>query len=235
VALTHSTGTQAFSWKVRANFPTVQNGSPSSTVPGSYTALQPYLRTIAAPTGLVTSTGGLHNFSMSWSPKAGAKQYKFEVSTSRAVNPDGSFASTFEQFNTDTTSAAPTMQFTYGTYQNGGNLYWHVAAVDGDGNVGAYSSIQTLTLPMKLSITTNAGALFPKQATKVTVTIKNASNNVISGVTIKASGAGITATTLKTGTSGKVTFTFKPTKKGTITLSATKTNCQSAKATLSVL
>jgi hypothetical protein len=235
VAMTHSTGTQAFSWKVRANFPTVQNGAPSSAVPGSYTALQPYLRTIAAPTGLVTSTGGLHNFSMSWNPKAGAKQYKFEVSTSQAVNPDGSFTSTFEQFNTDTTSAAPTMQFTYGTYQNGGTLYWHVAAVDGDGNVGAYSPIQTLTLPMKLSIATNAGALFPKQKTKVTVTIKNASNNVISGVSIKATGAGITATTLKTGTLGKVTFTFKPTKKGTITLSATKTNCQGVKATLSVL
>ncbi len=32
-----------------------------------------------------------------------------------------------------------------------------------------------------------------------------------------------------------MTFTFKPTKKGAITLSATKTKCQSAKTTLTVL
>jgi hypothetical protein len=235
VAMTHSTGTKPFSWKVRANFPTVQNGSPSTPVSGAYTASQPYQRTIAAPGGLVTSSGGLHNFSMSWNPKAGAKQYRFEVSTTQAVNPDGSFSNTFEQITTDTTSAAPTMQYTYGTYQNGGTLYWHVAAVDADGNVGAYSAVQTLTLPMKLNISTSAGALFPKQKSKVTVTIKNAAGNVISGVAVKASGAGIKATTLKTGTGGKVTFTFKPTKKGAITLSATRANCQSAKTTLTVL
>ena len=50
--MTHLTGTKSFTWEVRAEFPTVQNGSPSSTVPGAYTALQPFQRTIAAPTGL---------------------------------------------------------------------------------------------------------------------------------------------------------------------------------------
>ena len=100
----------------------------------------------------MTSTGGLHNFSMSWAPKLGAKTYRFEVSTTPAQNADGSFAAPIEYFNTDTTSAAPTMQYDYTTYQNGGALYWHVAAVDADGNQGAFSATQTLTLPLKLTM-----------------------------------------------------------------------------------
>ena len=85
---------------------------------------------------------------MSWNPKAGAKQYRFEVSTTQAVNPDGSFSNTFEQITTDTTSAAPTMQYTYaptGTAARSTGTWPRIVA---DGDVGAYSAIQTLTLPM---------------------------------------------------------------------------------------
>jgi hypothetical protein len=233
VASTHLTGTKAFTWQVRANFPTVQNGIPTTPVSGAYTAVQPFQRTIAAPTSLITSSGGLHSFSMSWAPKLGAKTYKFEVSTSQSQNSDGSFAGPFETIITDTTSAAPTMMNTYSTYQNGGKLYWHVAAADADGNQGAFSPVQTLTLPLRLVIAVSGG-LVPKTTGSVTVTMTNGVNNVISGVTIKATGAGIKAKTLKTGTSGKVTFKLKPTKKGTITFAATKTNCQGAKGTLTV-
>ena len=135
--------------------------------------MQPFQRTIAAPTGLVTSTGGLHNFSMSWAPKLGAKTYKFEVSTTPAQNADGSFAAPIEGFNTDTTSAAPTMQYDYTTYQNGGALYWHVAAVDADGNQGAFSATQTLTLPLKLTMSISSGGIVHKTAATVTVTMTN--------------------------------------------------------------
>jgi hypothetical protein len=231
--LTHLTGTKAFTWQVRANFPTVQNGSPTTPVSGSYTALQPFQRTISAPTGLGTSTGGLHNFAMSWAPKSGAKQYKFEVSTTPAQNSDGSFSSTFEQFLTDTTSAAPTMAYDYSTYQNGGTLYWHVAAVDADGNTGAFSPIQTLGLPLKLSEAVS-GFLIRKTMGSVAVTVTNAVGDKISGVSIKASGAGVKVTTLKTSASGKVTFRLKPTKKGKITFAATKNGCTSISSTLTV-
>ncbi len=231
--LTHLTGTKAFTWQVRANFPTVQNGSPGTPVSGSYTAVQPFQRTISAPTGLATSTGGLHNFAMSWAPKSGAKQYKFEVSTTPAQNSDGSFSSTFEQFLTDTTSAAPTMAYDYSTYQNGGTLYWHVAAVDADGNTGAFSPIQTLGLPLKLSESVS-GFLIRKTMGSVAVTMTNAVGDKISGVSIKASGAGVKVTTLKTSASGKVTFRLKPTKKGKITFAATKAGCTSISSTLTV-
>jgi hypothetical protein len=234
VAMTHLTGTKSFTWEVRAEFPTVQNGSPSSTVPGAYTAFQTFQRTIAAPTGEVTSTGGLHNFSMSWAPKLGAKTYRFEVSTTQAQNADGSFAAPVEGFNTDTTSAAPTMLYDYTTYQNGGTLYWHVAAVDADGNQGAFSPIQTLTLPLKLTMSVSSGGLVPGSAANVTVTLTNAAGNVISGVTVKVAGAGIKAQSLKTGTNGKVKFRVKPKKKGTLTFTGTKTGCTTVTGTTSV-
>jgi hypothetical protein len=234
VAMTHLTGTKSFTWEVRAEFPTVQNGTPSVTVPGAYTSLQPFQRTIAAPTALVTSTGGLHNFSMSWAPKLGAKTYRFEVSTTPAQNADGSFAAPIEGFNTDTTSAAPTMQYDYTTYQNGGALYWHVAAVDADGNQGAFSATQTLTLPLKLSLSISSGGIVHKTAATVTVTITNGSGNLISGVTVKVAGAGIKAQAVKTGAKGKATFRVKPTKKGKLTFTATKTGCTTVTGTTAV-
>jgi hypothetical protein len=232
--MTHLTGTKSFTWQVRANFPTLQSGFPASPVSGAYTTAQPFQRTIAAPTGLVTSTAGLHNFSMSWAPKLGAKTYKFEMSTTQAQNSDGSFSNAFESFSTDTTTAAPTMMNTFTTYQNGGTLYWHVAAVDADGNQGAFSPIQTLTLPLKLTMSIATGGLLPKTAANVTVTMTNAAGNVISGVTVKVAGAGIKAQALKTSAKGKVTFRVKPTKKGTLTFTATKTNCTGVTGTSTV-
>ena len=93
---------------------------------------------------------------MSWDPKAAAKQYLVEVSTSQAVNADGRVRSTVEKITTDSTAAAPTLLAIGGTtYLNGGTLYWHVAAKDADGNVGSYTSIQTLTLPAKLVATSS--------------------------------------------------------------------------------
>jgi hypothetical protein len=235
VTFSHLTGTKAFTWQVRANFPTIQNGSPSTPVPGAPTSKQPFQRTISAPTGLTTSLGNLHSFSMRWSPKAGAKNYKFEVSTSQAQNADGSFTSPFETFTTDTTSATPTMTNTFSTYQAGGPLHWHVAAIDADGNVGAFSPVQTMTLPLKLVMSSSRFGIVHKVTTSVTVTITNARGNLISGVNVKVTGPGITAKTLKTGTGGKVTFKLKPTKKGNVTFTATKTNCTTTTLKVPVL
>jgi hypothetical protein len=232
--LTHLTGTKLFTWQVRANFPTLQSGFPSTAVSGAYTTVQPFQRTIAAPTGLVTGTGGLHNFSMSWAPKVGAKAYKFELSTTQAQNSDGSFSNAFEAFTTDTTTAAPTMMSTFSTYQNGGTLYWHVAAVDADGNQGAFSPLKTLTLPLKLTMAIASGGIVHQTAATVTVTMTNAAGNLISGVTVKVSGAGIKPQSLKTGVKGTVKFKVKPPKKGTLTFSATKTGCTAITGTTSV-
>jgi hypothetical protein len=231
--LTQLTGSLPFTWQVRANFPTVQNGSPSTPVSGNWTSLQPFQRTIAAPTGLATVNHGLHNFSMSWAPKLGAKTYLFEASSSQALQSNGKFENAFETIPTDTTSAAPTMATNYTQYQNGGPVYWHVAAVDADGNTGAFSPIQTMALPLKLGISVS-GFLIRRTMGSVAVTVTDPGFKGVAGVSIKASGAGVKVTTLKTGASGKVTFRLKPTKKGKITFAATKTGCTSVSQTLTV-
>ena len=67
----------------------------------------------------------------------------------------------------------------------------------------------------------------------MTVYNKNAMSHAINGVSVKATGAGITAVT-KTSASGKVVFKLHPTKAGKITFKATKTNFQTGTLTINV-
>jgi hypothetical protein len=235
VVATHLTGTKPLTWQVRANFPTVANGSPSSAVHGAYAAPISFQRTISAPANPTTTVANLTNFSMSWDPKAGAKQYLVEVSSSQAVNATGAFSSTVEKITTDTTAAAPTLLAIGGsTYLNGGTLYWHVAAKDADGNVGSYTSVQTLTLPAKLVATSSKAALVKKVNTSVTITVKSAQGSLISNASVKVSGAGVATKTQKTGAHGTTTFKLHPTKKGKVTVTATKSGAQTATMTITV-
>jgi hypothetical protein len=235
VVATHLTGTKPLTWQVRANFPTVNNGNPSSAVHGAYTSAVGFQRTISAPASPVTTVGSLTNFSMGWDPKAGAKQYLVEVSTSQAVNATGAFSSTVEKITTDTTAAAPSLLAIGGTtYLNGGTLYWHVAAKDADGNVGSYTPIQTLSLPAKLVATSSKPSITKKVATSVTITVKSAQGSLISNASVRVSGAGITAKTQKTGAHGTTVFKLHPKKKGKITVTATKSGAQTATMTITV-
>jgi hypothetical protein len=235
VVASHLTGTKPLTWQVRANFPTVNNGNPSTAVHGAYTSPVNFQRTISAPASPVTTVGSLTNFSMSWAPKAGAKQYLVEVSTSQAVNATGAFSTTVEKITTDTTAAAPSLLAIGGTtYLNGGTLYWHVAAKDADGNVGSYTSIQTLALPTKLVATSSKPSITKRVATSVTITVKSAQGSLISNASVKVSGAGITAKTQKTGSHGTTTFKLHPTKKGKITVTATKSGAQTATISITV-
>ena len=235
VVATHLTGTKPLTWQVRANFPTVNNGNPSSAVHGAYTSAVGFQRTISAPANPVTTVQNLTNFSIAWDPKAGAKQYLVEVSTSQAVNATGAFSTTVEKITTDTTAAAPTLLAIGGTtYMNGGTLYWHVAAKDADGNVGSYTPIQTLSLPAKLVATSSKPSITKKVVTSVIITVKSAQGSLISGASVKVSGAGITAKTQKTGSKGTTTFKLHPTKAGKITVTATKSGAQTATTTITV-
>jgi hypothetical protein len=235
VVATHLTGTKPLTWQVRANFPTVANGSPSSAVHGAYASPVSFQRTISAPANPTTTVANLTNFSMSWDPKAGAKQYLVEVSSSQAVNATGAFSSTVEKITTDTTAAAPTLLAIGGsTYLNGGTLYWHVAAKDADGNVGSYTSVQTLTLPAKLVATSSKLSIIKKVTTSVTITVKSAQGSLISNASVKVSGAGVATKTQKTGAHGTTTFKLHPTKKGKVTVTATKSGAQTATMTITV-
>ncbi len=235
--MTASTGTQPLQWQVRAEFPTVQFGVPGQAVPGNYTPQQNYTNTIPAPTGLSSVATGARTFSMAWSPVNGMKAYKVEVSTSTATNSDGSFATTVESISTYTANAAPKIMNLFVTpnaYTNGGTLYWHVVAKDGGDNLGAYSAMQSFNLPARIVVASTTSYLAHAQTTTITVTTKDSKGHAISGVTVKVSGAGVTATSKKS-VSGKVTFKVRPKKSGgKVTFTATKSGLQTGTLTLPV-
>jgi hypothetical protein len=232
---TAMSGVGGFTWRVRANFPVVTSGGVSilNPVHGGYTSLQTFNRTITAPANPVTSYGGPKDFSFTWDSKFTAKTYLWEVSTSSTTTTGGHFASWLEQGTTETTGAAPVL-FNHLDYTNGGDLYWHVAAKDADGNLGAFTAPQLLALPVLIKVTASPLSIMKKTTTSVTVYTKNAKGSNINGVSVKASGAGLTAVT-KTTSSGKVVFKLHPTKAGKITFKATKLNYQSGTVTINVV
>jgi hypothetical protein len=235
VAALSMSGVGGFTWRVRANFPTVGASGITGTIHGGYTDLQVFDRTIAAPLNVTTSYVSPKDFSLDWDSKITAKTYSWEISTSPTTTTGGSFASILESGTTEATAIAPQL-FNHLEYTNGGDLYWHVAAKDADGNLGAFSAPLTLSLPVLIKVTASPLSILKKTTTTVTVYTKAPapSGANINGVTVKASGAGITAVT-KTSASGKVVFKLHPTKAGKITFKATKSNYQTGTVTINVV
>jgi hypothetical protein len=218
---------------VRANFPTVGASGITGTIHGGYTDLQVFDRTIAAPLNPAMSYVSPTDFAFGWDPKITAKSYTWEVSTSPNTTTGGSFASILESGTTETTGVAPLL-YNHLEYANGGTLYWHVAAKDADGNLGAFTAPQVLALPVLIKVTASPLSILKKATTTVTVYTKDAHGANINGVSVKASGAGIAAVT-KTSASGKVVFKLHPTKAGKITFKATKTSYQTGTVTINVV
>jgi len=160
---------------------------------------------------------------MWWDWKAGAKQYRVQVSR------DSSFTTQLVNQTTDMSSFAPDLS--QSDWANLGQLYWRVAALDTQGTQGSWSPVQPLGLAAKLTVSPSATTM-PKQTTKtITVTVKDAQGHVVSGAKVTVSGAGVTKTSKLTGSTGKASFKVHPTKAGTITWTATKSGCVSGKAT----
>ena len=208
---TSMTGTGIFNWQVRAQYP-VQSGG---TVTSSYTALQPFTRTVHAPTG-PTATAASHELVFSWAPKDGAKQYTVQVSNTSTF-------STNSQWTTDETRFSPDMENST-MFDNGGTLYWRVQAIDADGNHGAFTAAQAFHLPIKLFVTSSG---YFQKGTKKTVTfsVKDGYGHAVAGVSVKVSGAGVVTTTKKTNTSGKAAFALTAKSLGTVSVTASKTGC----------
>ncbi len=78
------------------------------------------------------SSAGANRLVLSWDAKTGTKQYKVQISKREDFNPS------FETKTTDNPDWAPTL--TNSNYTSGGDFCWRVAAIDGDGNVGAYAT-----------------------------------------------------------------------------------------------
>src|SRR5204863_8141038 len=121
--------------------------------PGPGSVASPFTRTIAEPGGLKTDSAPDHVL-LSWSPELGVKQYKLQVSG----RPD--FASTIENVTTDNAAYAPKLSDV--AYLSGNQLYWRVAGIDPDGNVGDFSPAQPLSLLPRMKLTAK-GSLFTRR------------------------------------------------------------------------
>jgi hypothetical protein len=184
----------------------------------------PYTRSIGEPGGLRTDAAPDHLL-LSWSPKLGVKQYELQVSG----RPD--FASTVEDVTTDNTAYAPKLSDV--AYLSGNQLYWRIAGVDADGNVGDFSPAQSLSLlpRMKLSV---KGSLRKQRRSTVSITVKNASGNWMKGVKVSVVGGGVKARPRSTSMWGVARFTVRPTKRGRVLFTAKRAGFQSAGITLRV-
>jgi hypothetical protein len=214
------TGTGIFHWRVRAVFPRQDYGG----TPGPWSATGAFTREIGEPGGLHTDATPDHVL-LSWNPKVGVKQYRVEISG----RPD--FSSTVESVDTDNDSYAP--KLTDVAYLSGNQLYWHVAGIDNDGNLGDFSPAQPLSLLPRMKVKVK-GSLRKRRRSTVSITVMNAAGSTMKGVKVKVIGAGVKAQTHKTSMWGVATFRLRPSRRGRVLFTAKKSGFQSAGMTLRV-
>ncbi|MGB2954032.1 MAG: carboxypeptidase-like regulatory domain-containing protein [Gaiellaceae bacterium] len=214
------TGTGVWHWRVRAEFPKQSFGS----TPGPWSASTAFTRTIGEPGGLHTDSNPDHVL-LSWNSKFGIKNYKVQISS----RPD--FSTTIENVTTDNTSYAPRL-LDIG-YLNGGALFWRVAGVDADSNVGDFSPAQSISLlpQLKLRVT---GKLRRRRWATVTVYVSKPSGLSLAGAAVRIGGSGVKTRTTTTNRYGSVTFKLRPTRMGRVLLTVRKAGYQGAARVLLV-
>jgi hypothetical protein len=221
VSFIKMTGTGVFSWRVRAEFPSVSGPD----TPGPYSATQTFTRTIGEPLNLHTDSA-LDHVLLSWDLRQGARQYKVQIAS------DPSFSRRLEETTTDNASYAPAM--TQSSYSAGGTLYWRVAAVDEDRNQGDWSPAQTISLQprMRLSV---SGVVKHGHKSRLTIRVATFGGKPLAKVRIRLTGKGLKARSGRTDAKGKLVFTLKPKRKGAkLTVRATKTGYQATYTTVKV-
>ncbi len=213
------TGIGIFHLQARANFPT----RTGAVVHGPYSSLMAFARTIPEPGGAFSDITKEHVV-LSWNPRMGAKNYRVQIST----RPD--FDNFVENMTTEATNHAPLL--IQRDYTDGGNLYWRVAAVDADANVGDFSPVQQFGIDQPLRLRT-LGTAIRGRASQLTV-ITSTSLDPVAGVSVRIWGAGLTARTVKTKANGRVIVSLKAKKKGVIYFRATKAGFKMATTKVTV-
>ena len=220
------TGTGLFTWEIRADFPKLTGG----TTPGPWSDDAAYTHTIKEPTNPVSSAGA-NRLVLSWDAKTGTKAYKVQISKREDFNPS------FETKTTDNPVWAPSL--TNSNYASGGDFWWRVAAIDGDGNVGAFATNpEHFTLPAmsgggggggyKTFKVTFTGRLVKNRARDITVKVRDAATlNAVQGALVRAYGAGVAYTQKTTNSSGVAKFRLKPTKLEKVSFRITKSGYSS--------
>ena len=215
------TGTGLFTWEIRADFPKLTGG----TTPGPWSDDADYTHTIKEPTNPVSSADA-NRLVLSWDAKTGTKQYKVQISKREDFNPS------FETKTTDNPDWAPTL--TNSNYASGGDFWWRVAAIDGDGNVGAYATNpEHFQLPAmsggggssgpKQFKVTFTGRLVKNRAHDITVKVRDSVTlNAVQGALVRAYGAGVSYTQKTTNSSGVAKLRLKPTQLQKVSFRITK-------------
>jgi len=214
------TGTGVWHWRVRAEFPKDLSG----TVPGPYSAMQSFTRTIGEPANAKTDSAKDHIL-LTWDPRLGVKEYKVQI----ASTPD--FSRTVETTTTDNPNYAPTMS-SY-SYDRATVLYWRVAGVDEDRNQGDWTQAQQIKMLPRLKVSLS-GLARHKQMSSVRVVVMSADGKRLKGAKVRMTGTGIRAVVRKTDARGSITFKVKPKKKGKLLVTATKPGYQAAYGALKV-
>jgi len=213
------TGIGIFHLEARANFPT----SSGPDVHGPYSTLMAFARTIPEPGGAMSDIAA-DRVLLWWNPRMGAKEYRVQIST----RPD--FATVVENVTTQAPNHAPYLL--QRDYVDGGRLFWRVAALDADANLGDFSPVGEFGIAQTLRLRTLGT---PNKGRKAPFTvIATAKFTGVPGVRVKIWGAGLTARSAKTNASGRVTFNIKPRRKGTIYVRATKIGFKTATTKVAV-
>jgi hypothetical protein len=195
-------------WRVRAEFPKL----PSGTVYGPWSNFTPFTRTLSEPANIRTSRSGTHLL-FSWGWKLGAKNFRVQISNRQ------DFSTLIEDVTTDNTSYAPQLLHPY--YMNGGTLYWRVAAMDENRNVGEFAPAQRIDIATRLRVAAT-GMPRRKRWARLTVFVTDPSRRPVAGARVRLSGAGVRARSAKTNRAGRVAFRVRPPKRGRLAFTATK-------------
>ena len=206
-------------WQVRANFPKVRGG----TVPGGYSPVQTFTRFVNPPPG-ARLTSDSKRVLLNWDPSPSASKYRVEFSETN------SFTRLLDTELTPNTNYAPRM--IQRGFQNGGRLYWRVAAVDERNNVGGFAT-GSLSLPKGLRVAVS-GSFARGSRRAVTVSVLNPKNRPVPRARVTVRGAGISAVARRTGRRGTVRFMLQPRRRGNLTFTAVKRGYRSGRASAPV-
>jgi hypothetical protein len=200
-------GLGTWQWRVRANFPT----ETGRATPGPFSARRAFTRYMNPPTGArITRENG--SLVLDWDPSFGlAKEYRVEFSES------SSFRTGLETKRVDNAGYAPIMSSS--GFQNGGPLYWRVAAVDEGGNTGGWASGR-VGLLRKMVVRVSG---IPRRGSRsvLEVRVTNAKNRAVRRARVTLRGVGVRGRK-RTSRKGIARFSVKPKARGNLKVRADK-------------
>lgn len=200
-------GLGTWQWRVRANFP----GATGRPTAGPFSARRPFTRFMNPPTGARVSRDN-GSLVLDWDPSFGlAKDYKVEFSES------SSFRTRIETKRVDNSGYAPLMNSS--GFQNGGPIYWRVAAVDEGGNTGGWASGRVGLL--RKMVVRASGALQRGSKGMLQVIVTNAKGRVVRGVRVTLRGVGVRGRK-RTSKQGIARFRVRPKARGNLRVRADK-------------